>query len=111
MNQTVRLWQVWWADLDPSEDSDQAWQRPVVVISSSFHLRLTGGRLVTVIPLTTTDRGLPTQPKVRVGRRVSVAMTEQVRTMAVTRLNKQIGRLSSEEIAAVRGIVGQMILD
>ena len=72
---------------------------------------MTGGRLVTVIPLTSTDRGLPTQPKVKVGRRVSVAMTEQVRTIAASRLTEQAGRLAPEEIGAIRSIVSQMILD
>ena len=111
MSRTVRTWQIWWADLDPSQGTEQAGQRPVVVISSSFHLRLTGGRLVTVIPLTTTDRGLPTQPKVKIGRHVSVAMTEQMRTIAVSRLTEQAGRLAPGEIVVIRSIVSQMILD
>ncbi|WP_416211116.1 type II toxin-antitoxin system PemK/MazF family toxin [Frankia sp. Cr2] len=35
---------------------EQAGQRPVLVVSSRFHLALTGGALVSVLPLTTRER-------------------------------------------------------
>jgi len=38
-------------------------------------------------------------------------MTEHVRTIAVSRLNSPADRLSPEEIAALRSIVAQMMMD
>ncbi|MEV4507722.1 type II toxin-antitoxin system PemK/MazF family toxin [Dactylosporangium sp. NPDC049525] len=77
----VQPWQVWWVDLDPTEGREHAGRRPVLVVSSAFHLRLTGEALVTVLPgddtgalrLAAPRSGAPHQPPSRVRHYRAVA--------------------------------------
>lgn len=109
----VRPWQVWWADLDPTEGREQAGRRPVLVISSAFHLRLTGEALVTVLPVTTRERHgwLHRIPVHSANRSSGFVITEQVRTVARTRLRGQRPAwvLTDDEVSAVKRVLRQMI--
>lgn len=109
----VQPWQVWWADLDPTEGREQAGRRPVLVVSSVFHLRLTGEALVTVLPVATRERSgwlhrVAVHPA---GRPVGFVITEQVRTVARSRLQGQRPAwvLADDEISAVKTVLRQMI--
>lgn len=104
-------WQVWYADLNPVEGHEQGGGRPVLVVSSRFHIRLTGGTLVTVLPLTTTERpGLLHRLPVTMRNGTIYAITEQVRTISRHRLRGQpIASLSPDEIAETREVFGQML--
>jgi mRNA interferase MazF len=107
----VAPWQVWHADLNPVEGHEQGDSRPVLVVSSSFHLRLTASALVTVLPLTTVERpGLLHRVAVRTRDGTSYAITEQVRTISRRRLRGEpIARLQPGEIASVREVFAQML--
>lgn len=105
-----RPWQVWWAALDPTVGTEQAGTRPVVIVSSALHLRLFP-TLVTAAPLTTRQRpdwihrvavGPP-------GGKVSYAVTEQVRTIARSRLTSRLGELSDDERDALRRVLSKMV--
>ena len=109
----VQPWQVWWADLDPTEGREQAGRRPVLVVSSAFHLRLTGEALVTVLPVTTRERSgwlhrVPVHPA---SRPTGFVITEQVRTIARSRLQGQRPAwvLTDDEKSAVKTVLRQMI--
>lgn len=105
-------WQVWEADLDPVEGREQGGRRPVLVVSSPFHLNLTAAALVTVLSLTTAAQpGWLHRVRLDVGRTTSYVITEQVRTISRARLvgNSPIKRLNADEIAAVREVLAEMI--
>ncbi len=109
----VRPWQVWWADLDPVEGPERAGRRPVLVVSSAFHLRLTGESLVTVLPVTMRERTgwlhrVPVHPT---DRPIGFVLTEQVRTIARSRLQGQRPAwvLTDNETSAVKTVLRQMI--
>jgi mRNA interferase MazF len=103
-------WQVWWAELDPTVGNEQAGRRPVLVVSSPFHLALTAQALVTVLPITSRHR--PTwahRVPVQFNGRTSYVITEQVRTVAQSRLvGAAITQLTPAEVNAVRVVLGQM---
>jgi mRNA interferase MazF len=106
-------WQVWWTDFDPVEGQEQAGRRPAVVVSSRFHLTLTGGGLVSVLPLTTRERP-GWLHRVRIGaggKPVSYAITEQVRTVSRSRLTGRapVWTLTSEQVNEVRTILSRML--
>jgi mRNA interferase MazF len=104
-------WTVWWADLDPTEGHEQGGHRPVVVISSPLHVRLTRGELVTVAPITSRDR--PTwlhRVPVVTPRGTSYVVAEQLRSIAVARLgDRPAWRLTPHEAAAVRQVLRRMV--
>jgi hypothetical protein len=52
----IEPWQVWWLDLGPPPAASSRRCVRAIVVSSRFHLALTGGALVSVLPLTTRER-------------------------------------------------------
>lgn len=100
---------MWWVDFDPRVGQEQAGRRPAIVVGTKLACRLPN-HLAIVVPLTSTDRGLPFHPRVTLGPRVGYAMTEQVKSVSLRRL---VGRhkesLSAADIDAVRFCLRQMI--
>jgi mRNA interferase MazF len=89
-----------WADLDPAHGREQAGRRPVVIISEDVFNARSG----TVIALAVTSQpqqaGFPltlelTSPKLP---KRSWAKISQIRTLAVERVGKKVGRVSPEEL-------------
>jgi mRNA interferase MazF len=109
----VEPWQVWWLDFDPTAGRKQAGQRPAVVVSSRFHLAITGGGLITVLPLTTRERpDWPHRIQVDIpGQRTGWAIAEQVRTVSRARLagRTPIARLTDTQAADVRTVLAKML--
>lgn len=101
----IEPWQVWSATVG---DTDQ----PVVVVSSAHHLELTGGRRVTVVPLTYLNRNLRHHVQVKNAEGdTAFVMTDQVRTMSSVRLNGQQAAwtLQDTEQAEVRRALQHMV--
>jgi mRNA interferase MazF len=92
-----------WADLNPVRGSEKAGQRPVLILSQDIFNERSGTVIAMAItsqpqragfPLTLEleSKGLPKQSWVKIS---------QIRTLAVERIDKRIGRASPEEIAQV----------
>lgn len=106
----VAPWQVRWASLDPTVGNEQAGQRPVIVVSTKLHLRLFP-TLVTILPLTTKARprflhrvqlDIP-------GEKTSYVITEQIRTISMSRLGSRLYDLPAQQIDEVRQVVRKML--
>lgn len=101
---------VWFCDFDPVLGREQGKDRPALVVSSAFHLQLTGGALVSVLPLTAVERpGWLHRIPVANGGWV---MTEQVRTLAVQRFRRPAPEivLSADARAEVQRVLAKMLL-
>ena len=92
-----------WADLNPVRGSEQAGRRPVLILSQDVFNDRSGTVIAVAItsqpqragfPLTLEleSKGLPKR---------SWAKISQIRTLAVERIDKRIGRASPEEMAQV----------
>lgn len=102
---------VWFCDFDPVRGREQGKDRPALVVSSSLHLRLTGGALVTVLPLTSVERpGWLHRVAVAIGG--GWVITEQVRTIAVQRFRRPAPEitLSEDELVEVQRVLTKMLL-
>ena len=75
----VHTGQIVWVNLSPTAGKEQAGHRPAVVVSSTLFLQVVTD-LVTVIPVTSTNRGWANHVPVPILGPDSVAMTEQIRT-------------------------------
>ncbi len=95
--------EVYWADLNPVRGSEQAGQRPVLIISHDvFNQRsgtviamaLTGQPQTVGFPLALeiTESGLPKRSWVKIS---------QIRTLALERIGRKITRATPEETARV----------
>jgi mRNA interferase MazF len=86
----VKRYEVRWADLDPTQGSEMAKTRPVVIVS----LDVLNARLqtVTVCPLTTQLHPTwRTRLAVRVAKRQAEIAVDQIRTISKARLGKKLG--------------------
>ncbi len=89
-------------NLDPTIGSEQQGSaRPCVVLSLSAYNRKL--RTVCVVPLTSSPRSLVPLivPVPSAGKTNSMALCHQIRTIDKTRIGKQLGMLTLEDLAAV----------
>src|SRR5205809_730294 len=103
-----RRGEVWWVRLDPTLGAEIAKTRPCVILSGNVFNRLR--RTAVVIPLSTSPQpGAPLLVPVRCDGREVVAVTDQIRAIAKHRLDRRMGELSSEDLAAVEQGVREVL--
>jgi mRNA interferase MazF len=104
----IQTGDIWLADLDPTVGRDQGGRRPVAVVSSN-DLHSLPIDMVVVVPLTSHDRGLVTQPRIFSDRsglnRVSFARPEDIRSIDASRLQRRLGQVSDDELAEIRKVM------
>lgn len=101
---------MWFCDFEPVRGHEQGKDRPALVVSSAFHLNLTGRALVTVLPLTTVQRpGWLHRISVNAGG--GWVITEQVRTLTAQRLRRHAPEiaLSKDELDEVQRVLARML--
>ena len=85
----ARRGEIWRISLDPVAGHEQAGDRPALVISDD-RINASAAGLVIVVPLTRTDRTIPSHVEINPPeggvRERSFAMCEQVRAVSVERL-------------------------
>ena len=110
MRQPIDPGQVWFVDFDPVRGREQGKDRPALVVSSRFHLDVTLGQLVSVLPLTSVDRRNWVH-RISIASGAGWVITERIRTVSVTRFRRYAPEitLSNEEVAEVRYVLGQML--
>lgn len=106
---TVRRGEIWLADLNPTQGSEQAGTRPVLIFQNNSINRFTSTFLT--IPLTTNLRraSLPTCALVHQGEgglaKDSVALCHQLRVLDGMRLKRRLGTVSEQAMAAIESQV------
>nr|BFE62410.1 type II toxin-antitoxin system PemK/MazF family toxin [Dactylosporangium thailandense] len=105
----IRTGDIWLAELDPTLGHEQGGRRPVVVVSSNG-LNTLPINMAIVVPLTSHDRGLVTQPAIDGGRgsglrRVSFARPEDLRSIDTGRLQRRLGQVSTDELTEIRKVM------
>ncbi|WP_018157045.1 type II toxin-antitoxin system PemK/MazF family toxin [Demetria terragena] len=93
---------VWWAWLDPTAGLEQGDRRPVVVIASTAYLEVVD-TLAIVVPVSSTERGWPNHVEIQGVPHVSGwAMTEQLRTLSMERLDALAGTVTPHTLATIQ---------
>ncbi|MFY2859516.1 type II toxin-antitoxin system PemK/MazF family toxin [Mycobacterium sp. THU-M104] len=102
--------QVWFVDFDPVRGRGQGKDRPALV-SSRFHLDLTMGQWIWVLPLTSVER-VGWLHRVNVGTGGGWVIAEQIRTVSVERFRRHAAdiQLSATELSDVRHVLAQMLI-
>ncbi|MDO8501792.1 MAG: type II toxin-antitoxin system PemK/MazF family toxin [Gemmatimonadaceae bacterium] len=103
----MKRYEVRWASLDPTQGSEMAKTRPVVIVSlDALNERL---QTITVCPLTTQlHPAWRTRLGVRVGRRHAEIAVDQIRTISKARLGNKVGTLSDDDARALRRLITEM---
>jgi mRNA interferase MazF len=95
---------VWYVDLDPVRGREQGRTRPALIVSASI-FNAGPAEMVIVIPITTTDRRIPTHiqidpPEGGLTYR-SFAKAEDIRSISKLRLQNRIGSVSAATLRQV----------
>ncbi len=109
MTKQLKRGEVWLATLDPTQGSEQAGTRPVVIFQNDIVSRFSTTTIT--IPLTTNQRraSLPICVLIRQGdgglSQDSVALCFQLRVLDKTRLIRRLGQLEHKTIAELEEVV------
>ena len=109
MGMVVRQYEVFLIDLDPTKGHEIQKTRPCLVVSPDEMNRAIG--TVIVAPMTTKSRDYPTRVGLRFHGRQGWIVLDQIRTVDKARLLKKVGRITDNEIAQVKGILREMLVD
>ncbi len=92
--------EVWWVNFGPSVGGKIQKRRPAVVVSNDSANRHLNR--LQVVPMTSrVDRVYPSEAAVKVGRRQSKAMADQLTTVCKRRLLDRMGKLSGLDMVKV----------
>ncbi len=107
---SVEPGQVWFVDFEPVRGRGQGKDRPALVVSSPFHLGITMGQLITVLPLTSIERPGWTH-RIQITNGGGWVITEQVRTVSAHRFRRHAPEIapSEDELAEIRQVLAQML--
>lgn len=109
MTDQLKRGEVWLADLNPTQGSEQAGTRPVIIFQNDIVSRFS--TTVVAIPLTTNQRraSSPICLVINQGEgglaQDSVALCFQIRVLDKTRLIRKLGQLNSETITQLEEVV------
>ena len=100
----IKRGDIYYAHLDPVVGSEQGGDRPTVIVQND--VGNAHSPTVVIVPLTRKMKknNLPTHVLISQSRGLgadSLALTEQIRTVARSRLGSYIGRISAAEQAAI----------
>jgi mRNA interferase MazF len=106
----IRSGEVWFVDFEPVRGREQGKDRPALVVSSTFHLAITLGQLITVLPLTSVERA-GWAHRVHVAAGGGWVITEQIRTVSARRFRRRAQEivLADDELDEVRRVLAQMV--
>ena len=103
----MKRYEVRWAQLDPTQGSEMAKTRPVVIVS--LDIRNERLQTVTVCPLTTQLHPTwRTRVEVRVAKQKAEIAVDQIRTISKARLGKKLGALSDTDASTLRRLITEM---
>lgn len=109
---TPRQGEVWVANLDPTAGREQGGVRPVLVVSNDAFNALLHD-LCMVVPITRTDRDLPTHIRLYAPEGGlsdnSVAMCDQIRSISLEHLRAFRGRVTHESLQTILSTLSRFL--
>ena len=105
----VPRFSIWRVDLNPTQGSEQAGHRPVLVVSpDEMNASL---NTVVVVPLTTRLRRWPTRVRVDHDSKTGEVALDQLRAIDKSRLGRRLGRLGASPRARVLTVLAEMFAE
>ena len=109
MGMVIQQYEVYLINIDPTIGHEIQKTRPCLVISpEEMNNNI---RTVIIVPMTTKSHAYPTRIPVWFNKKSGWIVLDQIRTVDKARLVKKLGKISSREVAAVKDIIKQMLVD
>ncbi|MGA2060553.1 MAG: type II toxin-antitoxin system PemK/MazF family toxin [Thermoguttaceae bacterium] len=104
---------IYWADLNPTRGHEQSGLRPAMVISHDVFNERSGTVIALAITSQESQAGFPLTMEIKSTKlpKQSWVKIGQIRTLAIERLGKKIGRVSPEELNRVVEGLNEIIGD
>lgn len=109
MGMVINQYEVYLVNLDPTIGHEIKKIRPCLILSPD--VMNNNIRTVIVAPMTTKSHPYPTRVPVRFGGKAGRIVLDQIRTVDNIRLVKKLGKIKPREVAAVKDIIKQMLVD
>src|SRR5499426_450054 len=92
-----------WADFNPTRGAEQSGQRPVLILSHDIFNERAGPVIAVALTSQPQRAGFPLTLELTTPRlpKRSCVKISQIRTLAIERIGKRLGRASPEELAQV----------
>jgi mRNA interferase MazF len=103
----IKQYAIHWINLDPTQGSEVNKTRPCVILSPDEMNQFI--RTVIIAPLTHTLKSYPTRVLCNINAEQGAIMLDQIRTVDKSRIGSPLSKLSTQEIAAVKHIIYQML--
>ena len=108
MVKEIRQYEIYWISLDPTIGSEMAKVRPCVVVSPNEMNQFL--RTVIIVPITSTIKNYPWRINCLVANRPGSISTDQIKVVDTTRIGSKVGKLSDEEISALKEVFQKMLI-
>lgn len=102
-------YQVVIVNLDPTVGSEIKKTRPCVIVSPDEMNKYL--RTITIVPVTSQSKVYPTRAEISFQGNQNWAIIDQIRTINKSRIIKQAGRLSADEITQIKQIMKETFVD
>lgn len=105
----INQYDIFWINLDPTIGHEVKKTRPCVVISPdemNDHINT-----IIIAPVTSTVKIYPSRVGCKINNRRSAIMLDQIRTVDKQRLLSKITSLSQNEIAEIKRVIKEMLVD
>ncbi|MBM3713178.1 MAG: type II toxin-antitoxin system PemK/MazF family toxin [Actinobacteria bacterium] len=105
----INQYDIFWIDLNPTIGHEIKKVRPCVILSPEEM----NSNIDTIIiaPMTTKSKSYPTRVKVTFEKKFGFIVIDQIRTIDKIRLKEKAGHLKETEIAEVKSILKEMLID
>jgi len=106
---TVKQYEIYWINLDPTVGSEIQKTRPGIVITpDSMNNNID---TIIIAPLTTKSHDYPTRLKTNVAGKECWAVIDQIRAIDKSRLNEKIGDMDKNDILKLKNIINEMLVE
>ena len=105
----LNQYQIVLVNLDPTIGSEIKKTRPCVIISPDEMNKYL--RTIVVAPMTTTSKKYPTRIEMKLDRKISWVVMDQIRTIDKQRIIKVLGRLARPEIKELKSVIKETFID
>jgi len=106
---TIKQYEIYWINLDPTVGSEIQKTRPGIVITPDNM----NNNIDTIIiaPLTTKSHDYPTRIKTNVAGKECWIVLDQLRAIDKSRLKDKIGEMNKTDIKKLKNIINEMLVE